>query len=745
MTAQAASQRGAAKILRHLNAVQQAAVLHTDNPILILAGAGSGKTRVLTHKIAYLIDVLKVKPWTILAMTFTNKAANEMRERIFKLTRRASESVWMGTFHSIFARILRREAEYIGYKSSFSIYDTDDQVQIIKSLMDQLNVPQKQFSPKAIQSHISRAKNKMISPTEYESMAQDYFEQKAAIIYGPYQRRLREQNAMDFDDLLLYPIELFTAHPEVLQKYQERFQYILVDEYQDTNRAQYILIKLLSARHRNICVVGDDDQSIYKWRGADVSNILDFEKDFSDCRIFRLEQNYRSTKNILSAANSVVKHNRHRLEKTLWTEKVEGEKVTLLSSPTAYHESLTIVTKIQTELATHKRNFRDFAILYRTNAQSRILEDSLRNNAVSYVIVGGTRFYERKEVKDVLAYLRLVVNHWDTISAKRIINYPPRGIGQATVKKIDQFSMEKKISFFEALSQVHSIETLNETKMNRIYNFYKLIEKYQGLQDKLSVPELTRAFVDEIGILPLLKSEGTVESMSRYENVQELLTAITDFSKRNESPSLATFLEEVSLITDIDSWDDRSNGVTLMTLHAAKGLEFPVVFIAGLEEGLFPLSRNSFSVDELEEERRLFYVGATRAQEKLYLSWAGQRGFGEQTFRSTPSRFIKEIDEKFLTLDEQKSKSSASHRRKGKSRTFFEESEYEDDSASRFIDDVPTIQLFEVGMRVRHSLFGDGVIYDVHGYGENMKITVEFSVVGRKKLVVKYANLEILG
>jgi DNA helicase-2/ATP-dependent DNA helicase PcrA len=741
MTPKTTTPRGAAKILQNLNDVQQEAVLQTDNPILVLAGAGSGKTRVLTHKIAYLVDVHKIKPWNILAMTFTNKAAGEMKERIRNLTANTSDSFWMGTFHSIFARILRREGERIGYNSNFTIYDTDDQRQVIKTIMERLKIPLKNLTPRAAQSQISRAKNDLITPRQLAERAQSFFEENIAKIYEPYQRVLKEQNAMDFDDLLWKPIELFTACPDLLAQYQSRFQYILVDEYQDTNRAQYILIKMLSEKNRNICVVGDDDQSIYHWRGADVRNILDFENDFPDCRIFRLEQNYRSTKNILAAANCVVRNNANRLEKTLWTNKGEGEKLTLLTSGTAFLESDKIVEKIQYELGTHKRNFRDFAILYRTNAQSRILEESLRNATIAYIIVGGTRFYERKEVKDVLAYLRLVVNSWDTISAKRIINYPIRGIGESTVQKIDEFAYQQRISFYEALGRVHEIEGIDDGKKARIYNFYQLIEKYSGLQEKITVSELVRTLVDDIGILPLFKTEGSVEAMSRYDNVIELLSAITDFSKRNESPRLAAFLEEVSLLTDIDTWEDRSNAVTLMTLHAAKGLEFPVVVLAGLEEGLFPLSRNMESDQQLEEERRLFYVGATRAQEKLYLSWAQQRGYGENLSRGVKSRFIGEIDNEFIEREIKPQRTEPGRRnfrnqeREGLS--------YEYDSEG-FSDDSPQSARLEPGMRVRHSNFGEGTIQQVDGYNENMKVTVAFKLAGIKRLMVKYANLEII-
>ncbi|MCK5738885.1 UvrD-helicase domain-containing protein [bacterium] len=745
MTSKAAKSN---KILEQLNDVQQNAVAWTDGPSLILAGAGSGKTRVLTHKIAYLIDVSQVKPWKILAMTFTNKAAGEMKERIQTLTRNQSDAVWMGTFHSIFARILRKEATALGFTSNFTIYDTTDQQQLIKQIMKDTGISPKQTTPRSVQSRISQAKNNLETPEQFAESADDFVTGKIALIYKQYQQRLRNSNAMDFDDLLWKPIELFETHPEILAQYQQKFQYLLVDEYQDTNRAQYLLIKMLSDKHRNITVVGDDDQSIYLWRGADIRNILDFEKDFPETKTFRLEQNYRSTKNILGAANCVVKNNTGRLEKTLWTQKDAGDKISLLSCPSSMTESYKIIENIQSEIQRNHRNFNDFAILYRTNAQSRILEDGLRNSGISYVIVGGTKFYDRKEIKDVLAYLRLLINPLDTISARRIINFPARRIGPTTVNRISEYAIANTLPFFEALGQVAKIEGINASAKMQVNNFYKMICKYQSLQDKLSVSELSRALIDNTGILPYFKTEGSVESLSRYDNVQELLTAIGEFSKRTETPTLAAFLEEVSLIADIDSWNDRRNSVTLMTLHAAKGLEFPVIFISGLEEGLFPLSRNFDSTEALEEERRLFYVGATRAQEKLFLSWAAQRFQAGERFNSMPSRFINEISEVYLEKERRREPSnhSSGSRRTPKTRLQREMDgvyyEFEDNAG--FSDDVPMIQLFEFGMRVKHAKFGKGIIRDVDGSGESLKVTVNFENVGQKKLMVKYANLEII-
>lgn len=737
------SRKRTSDILRGLNPSQKKAVQNTYGPTLILAGAGSGKTRVLTHRIAYLIDVEKVKPWNILAMTFTNKAAGEMKERIQKLVKHDSQSIWMGTFHSIFARILRYECEKLGFDRDFSIYDPEDQLNLINDIMNEHDISSREFPPKAIRSQISNAKNALIEPDQYAKIAHNFFEDKVAVVYKHFMERLKRQNAMDFDDLLVKPIHLFQKYPETLEQYQDRLLFLLVDEYQDTNRAQYILIKLLAAKYRNICVVGDDDQSIYRWRGADIRNILDFEKDFPDCKIFRLEQNYRSTKNILSAAHSVVRNNKGRMEKQLWTEKELGEKVFLVACRDAYAESQKIVEKINHEFYRFKRNFTDFAILYRTNAQSRILEEGLLNNGISYIIVGGLRFYERKEIKDVLAYLKIIVNPHDTISIKRVINYPLRGIGKATIKKIEQFARSQKISFFNTLAKAHDVSDLSVNAQTNLTNFYKLITKYINLINKISITELVRTLVDEIGILKMFKEEGTADAMNRYENVRELLQAITEYSKRTESPSLSGFLEEVSLLTDIDVWDNKANAVTLMTVHSAKGLEFPVVFIAGLEDGLFPLSRSMNSPAELEEERRLFYVGATRAQEKLYLSWANRRMRLGDSYNNALSRFILEIDEQYLEREEKLQR--ASRRVPSHSRRKPRLADYEDYEEPQFIDDgsqeMPAI---DIGTKVRHTIFGEGIVQDISGEGESLKATVKFDLVGVKKLMVKYANLEIL-
>ncbi|MFQ5822746.1 MAG: ATP-dependent helicase [bacterium] len=718
-------------LLTSLNSIQREAVLSTEGPVLVLAGAGSGKTRVLTHRVAYLMGKKGVKPWQILAVTFTNKAANEMKERIMKLSKGFSKELWIGTFHSICARILRVEGERIGFGRNFLIFDRQDQMSYIKNVMNDINISPKQYTPEAVQARISGAKNMFVSPDEYNAIAKEPFEVTVALIYYHYQQLMKKNNTMDFDDLLVNPIYLFEQFPQVLSNYQNRFKYILVDEYQDTNRTQYLLLKKLAFKHHNLCVVGDDDQSIYRWRGADIRNILDFERDYPDCKIFHLEQNYRSTKNILNAANSVVQNNLLRREKILWTKKELGDKVTVFEVDDEISESYFLTENIKNELTQHGRNFCDFAVLYRTNAQSRVLEDALRSAGIPYVVVGGLRFYERKEIKDVLAYLRLICNAQDTISFKRVINYPLRGIGESSIAKIADFARQHSISLLEAAGRVEEITTITPRIRANIAEFYALINKYASIKNEFSPGELARALVEEIGILKTFKEISTEESMTRAENVRELLSAIAKFAKLDKRATLEDFLEEVSLITDIDTWDDKANAVTLMTLHSAKGLEFPVVFITGLEEGLFPLSRTFNSVDELEEERRLFYVGATRAKEKLYLTWAAQRVRFGDNYNSIPSRFIKEIAPEYLIRQ---------NIRKSHQHKFYESRVEKMPAYEDFTQELPEIT---VGCEVRHPKFGVGKIITMDGEEEDMKITVNFYEVGKKRLVVKYANLEI--
>lgn len=724
-----------------LNPIQREAVQQAQGPVLILAGAGSGKTRVLTYRVAYLIQHLGVRPYEILAMTFTNKAAHEMKERILTLAKGNGKDIWVGTFHSVCARILRIEAAYLGYERNFVIYDRDDQIRFIKGVMKELRIPESEANPSAVQTRISGAKNRFIGPSEFKSQTRDVFEENVALIYPHYQDQLRRSNAMDFDDLLINPIHLFDQNPDLLSKYQDRFKYLLVDEYQDTNRTQYLLLKQLAAKHHNLCVVGDDDQSIYRWRGANIENILVIDKDYPECKVFHLEQNYRSTKHILDAAHSVVQNNRQRREKRLWTEKDAGEKVHIMDTPDDRSEALVIVNQIKQELSEHHRNFRDFVVLYRTNAQSRVLEDGLRAAGIPYLIVGGVKFYERKEVKDVLAYLQLICNARDAISFKRVINYPLRGIGDASVAKIEQFAAEHGISLLQAAKRAEEIDTISPRIRANITAFSNLIHKYASLKEQLSPDELVSVLVDELGILRSFKEIGTEEAFMRSENVKELLSAISNFGKEHKGATLEQFLEEVSLLTDIDTWDDRSNAVTLMTLHSAKGLEFPVVFITGLEEGLFPLSRTFLSEEELEEERRLFYVGATRAQEKLILTWAARRLRYGDYLDNLPSRFLEELDERFVLRQNLRQVHDGASQRSGRRPRPSPSLRQDMPAYEDFSQELPRIY---VGCEVKHPKFGLGKITRKEGSGEHTKIVVKFYDVGEKKLVVKYANLEFL-
>jgi DNA helicase-2/ATP-dependent DNA helicase PcrA len=745
--------------LEALNEEQRKAVASGEGPILVLAGAGSGKTRVLTHRIAYLIERFAVQPESILAATFTNKAAQEMQERLSRLVSfdvsryTHKDGLWVGTFHSVCARILRRHAERLGFSRQFSIYDTEDQIGQVRQILVELAIPSEQVTPGFVHHRISRAKNGFVNFAEMAANNADFRQQVVAQVSAIYQQRLKENNAMDFDDLLIYPFELFRQYPELLSDYQQRFRYILVDEFQDTNRAQYLLLRALSGRDRNVFAVGDDDQSIYRWRGADVRNILEFEADFPDCKVFRLEQNYRSTRNILGAAHSVITKNRDRLPKALWTEREVGEQVMLLEAGNEFHEAQIILDKITEEIsygggnATHSRSFRDFAILYRTNAQSRVLEDALRRAGIPYVIVGGLRFYERKEIKDVLAYMRLAANPMDTVSLRRIINYPLRGIGETTIQKLEEFARANGVTVMQALGRVGEIPTISARLRDKVLAFYSFIDRYLTLKDRLPLLEWVNALVDETGIVRLLKSENAQE---RIDNIRELLRSIHEFAAQTGDATIEGYLERVSLVTDIDAWDDKGNAVTLMTLHSAKGLEFPVVFISGLEEGLFPLIRNGEVISDIEEERRLFYVGTTRAKEKLFLSRALQRSrFGAASAgmarsNTQPSRFLQELDSQFLRQESVRRHQKALHGPQtrdsadGSDRQQRREEvmpDYENESQER--------ENMEIGRLVRHPQFGLGEILAIDGKGENLKLTIEFEKVGVKKILVKYGHLQL--
>jgi DNA helicase II / ATP-dependent DNA helicase PcrA len=730
---------------RELNQEQRKAVEQIDGPCMIVAGAGSGKTRVLTYKIAYLIES-GINPFEILALTFTNKAANEMKQRISKLVGASAESIWMGTFHSVFARILRIEAQHIGFDRNFTIYDDDDSEKLVENIMKELGFATDNPKPRAVNSHIKGLKNKLILPDEYVNITYP-FERIVAAVYREYQNRLLKNNAMDFDDLLINPILLFKSNPDVLAKYQHRFKFILVDEYQDTNRAQYEIVKMLATGHGNISVVGDDAQSIYRWRGAEIENILKFESDFADCKVFKLEQNYRSTKNILSLADEVIKNNKRQIKKTLFTDNQEGEKVTLSEVFSDRDEGLNVVKEIMNEIQARKLNFRDFVILYRTNAQSRVIEDALRTNSIPYIIVGGVKFYQRKEIKDVLAYLKVLVNPRDDEAMTRILKLR-EGIGEQTIDKLKKAAKEIAKSIAEVLLTMLDEREGQQKRQSRIeaelMRVAGLIKKYNEVKEEFSPSELARSIVDEIGIIRQLRNEGTEESMDRMYNVQELLSGISEYTDSTEGATLEGFLQEVSLVTDIDKYDDQKNAVTLMTTHSSKGLEFPVVFITGLEDGIFPLSSSMLEQEEMEEERRLFYVAITRAMQKLYISYALQRyRFGNVSYQMK-SRFLNEIDTSRLHYNKSHVMTrhkSRQHSAEGSSIRY----EYYNDNGK---DDVLN-EIFreEVGVKkgsvVFHNNFGKGKVLEVTGRGETKKAQIQFDKVGIKNIILKYANLTI--
>ncbi|WP_435922651.1 DNA helicase PcrA [Paenibacillus sp. DYY-L-2] len=634
-----------------LNPEQRKAVETTEGPLLIMAGAGSGKTRVLTHRIAYLIATRKAPPWAILAITFTNKAAREMQDRVSRLVGGSEgRDIWVSTFHSMCVRILRRDIERIGFTSNFSILDSGDQLSVIRNCMKELNIDTKKFEPKAVQSMISTAKNELVTPKQYEQKVGDYFEGIVAKVYDLYQRKLRNNNSLDFDDLIMKTIELFNNEPQVLDFYQKKFSYIHVDEYQDTNRAQYMLCRMLADKHHRICVVGDSDQSIYRWRGADISNILNFEKDYPEATTIMLEQNYRSTSTILNAANGVIGRNTGRKPKNLWTDKGDGDKIQVYRADSEHDEGYFITSEISQHVK-NGRAYRDHAILYRTNAQSRVIEEILIKSDIPYQIVGGIKFYDRKEIKDLLGYLRLLSNPDDDISLTRIINVPKRGIGDTTVGKLADAAAERGTSIYKVLQTVDDLGFAGRTR-NALVEFYDMIAALHQMVEFLSVTELTEKLLEMTQYRLELQNENTLESRARLENIDEFLSVTMEFENNNEDKSLVSFLTDLALIADIDSMNDNGDAekanddaVVLMTMHSAKGLEFPVVFIIGMEEGVFPHSRAFLDNEELEEERRLAYVGITRAEEKLYLSCAQMRTLFGRTTANAPSRFLDEIPE----------------------------------------------------------------------------------------------------
>lgn len=723
------------KFLNELNQEQRKAVEYNAGPHMIVAGAGSGKTRVLTYKIAYLIDE-GMEPSSILALTFTNKAAKEMKERIKAMIGKKADALWMGTFHSIFARILRIEAKQINYQPNFSIYDREDSVSLVSTVMQSLNINLENLTPNNAQHKISYLKNQMISPEEYgKNFATTLADRKFFDVYVEYNKRLFENNSMDFDDLLLKPIELFKTHQKVLQKYNKMFKYILVDEYQDTNKAQYELLKLLSPTKDKVCVVGDDAQSIYSWRGAEIKNMLNFKKDFKGAKIFRLEQNYRSTKMILAAADSVIKNNTEQITKTLWTENNDGEELTVLRASDEKDEALQIAKRIKKEISAKKLSLNEIAILYRLNSQSRALEDAFRREKIPYKIVGGVEFYRRKEVKDVLAYLRVLTNQNDEESLLRIMNFPQRGIGNTSISKMIAFARKLEITLFTTMLRVFEVIEVKERIQKNVKQFRLLLDKYIDLKDKLSIGELASALVDELGILRIYKEEGTQESLARYDNIHELLSAIQEYSKENPNSKLDDFLAEVSLVAGVDQYNEKANAVTMMTIHSAKGLEFPIVFITGLEEDIFPLSPRFDSDSKVEEERRLFYVALTRAEQKVFLTYARSRyRFGEVAYQSR-SRFLDEIDESTCSELSGAGNKKSGRRRKDSFNEYYQES-YDDFDQER--------RSLRVGSRVTHAVFGMGKIMAINGTGDMQKVTIAFEDHGVKQLLSKFANLKLI-
>ena len=741
-------------LLDDLNPVQKEAVLETEGPVLVFAGAGSGKTRVLTYRIAYLVEERGVPPSNIFAVTFTNKAADEMRQRVGRLLGRSARGAWISTFHSACVRILRRHISPLGFQNNFVIFDEQDQERQLKEVMKELDLDFKTFHPRAIQSALDRLKNEGITPDQYHPSQFNIFQKRVALVYQRYQEALLRNNALDFGDLLTFVIILWRRFPEILKFYQELCRYVMVDEFQDTNLIQYHLVKMLAGSHRNVCVVGDDDQSIYRWRGAEVGNILSFEKDFPETKIITLEQNYRSTRNILQAANHVVRRNRLRKEKVLWTENPEGSPLGLYLAEDEADEARFVIRKIM-ELGDPSsgsaKACRDIAIFYRINAQSRAIEDQLVNRKIPYTVVGGMKFYERKEIKDILAYLKLVANPADGLSLKRIINVPPRGIGEKTIGKIEALSRNRAVPLYEGLKLALRENDLAPAARMRIEEFIDLIEQLRMDAGSLSVSQLTQTLLAQTGYLQRLKEEGTDEALSKVENVDELINVIMEFEQAEEGVPLETFLDKVSLVSDVDLYEDKGNRISLMTLHCAKGLEFPVVFIVGLEEGLLPHFRRGEEIEDMEEERRLFYVGITRARESIFLSRAGKRSTFGTGRANLPSRFLDELPSELIHVED----------RRGRSGTLFEEpstaypghyleqpersSLTEEEVTGGEVTLIPEGSFrLRTGMRVRHPKFGDGRVKFIEGIDEDQKATIVFETVGSKRLKVRYANLEIL-
>lgn len=737
-----------------LNEMQKKAVFQTEGPVLILAGAGSGKTRVLTHRIAYLIEEKGVNPWNILAITFTNKAAGEMRERVDHLVGFGSESIWVSTFHSACVRILRRFIDRLGYDTNFTIYDTDDQKSLMKEVCKYLQIDTKTYRERALLSAISSAKNEMISPQEFLLQAEgDFSKQKIAEVYLEYEKQLRANNALDFDDLLVRAVQLFETQPDVLDYYQERFRYIMVDEYQDTNTVQFHLIRILSSKYRNLCVVGDDDQSIYKFRGANIKNILNFESEFPDATVIKLEQNYRSTSNILNAANAVIHNNIGRKDKTLWTENPEGEKIACKQFDNAYDEADYIAAAIQKKVKEERASYKDCAVLYRTNAQSRMFEERFVSTNIPYKVIGGVNFYARREIKDLLAYLRTIENGRDDLAVRRIINVPKRGIGLTSINRVQEYALQKETGFYEALLAADLIPGIGRA-LSKLESFVALIEHFKEEAGRLTPLALLTDIIETLDYENYLEEIDMEDAESRIENIEELKSKLASYEESceeaGEQPTLSGFLEEVALVADIDNLDEESDYVVLMTLHSAKGLEFSYVFLAGMEDGLFPSYMTITADDpmELEEERRLCYVGITRAMKELTLTCAKRRMVRGETQYNIASRFLKEIPESLIgtaswTLRERPQMEIARNQTYAKAKAAFHSQAF---GIKRPVQQFKVASGegpgYDVGDRVQHMKFGEGLVTAITEGGRDYEVTVEFDRFGVKKMFAAFAKLQ---
>ncbi|CDD07216.1 aTP-dependent DNA helicase PcrA [Dorea sp. CAG:317] len=740
-----------------LNEPQREAVYYTEGPLLILAGAGSGKTRVLTHRIAYLIEEKGVNPWNILAITFTNKAAGEMRERVDRLVGFGSESIWVSTFHSMCVRILRRHISLLGYDTNFTIYDADDQKTLMKDVCKLLQIDTKIYKERALLAAVSHAKNELVTPEEFRLNAGgDFSQRKIAEVYEEYEKQLKANNALDFDDLLIKTVQLFQTQADVLEYYQERFRYIMVDEYQDTNTVQFELVRLLASKYRNLCVVGDDDQSIYKFRGANIKNILNFERYFEDAKVIKLEQNYRSTSNILNAANAVIRNNAGRKDKTLWTDNGEGEKIQFRQFDSAYDEAEYIVDDIRKRVREQEYSYHDNVILYRTNAQSRLFEEKFVTANIPYKIVGGINFYARREIKDLLAYLKTVDNGKDDLAVRRIVNVPKRGIGLTSINRVQDYAAAYNIGFYDALRAVDLIPNIGRGA-SKLESFVALIEHFKTDAEDMSISDLLKEIIEETGYIESLQAEDMVEAETRIENIDELLSKVAayeeDCEDRNEPASLSGFLEEVALVADIDSLDEDTDYVVLMTLHSAKGLEFPNVYLAGMEDGLFPsyMTITSDDPEEVEEERRLCYVGITRAEKELTLTCARRRMIRGETQYNKMSRFLKEIPMELLSTgavftkekEEPEVKVSAYMQAKQafKAKPFGGSAPYSQAPARSFGKPSGKGLDYGTGDRVRHIKFGEGTVTAIVEGGRDYEVTVAFDTAGTKKMFAAFAKL----